>query len=162
MQPLTAPETGPPTMISARRAETTCPNAWESSGSRGHGVSAPVPDRSRFRPAEPTDVPDHGQPDRRRELGCTAMHRARAERVRPRMLRLMAGLGLALLAFVATGTTQGSTPPSDRPEGFARFVHPINPDATPAPRLPGVPGQESLLEPLNHPFHPRNHQNELS
>ncbi len=122
--------------------------------------AAPVPDRSRFRPAEPTDVPDHGQPDRRHEVGCTAMHRERAERNRPRMLRLMTGLGLALLAFVATGTTEGSTPPSDRPEGFARFAHPINVDATPAPLLPGVPGQESLLGPLNHPFHPRNHQNE--
>jgi hypothetical protein len=122
--------------------------------------AAPVPDRLRFRPAEPTYLPDHGQPDRRREVGCTAMHRERGERNRPRMLRLIAGLGLALLAIVATGTTEGSTPPSDRPEGFARFAHPINPDATPAPLLPGVPGQESLLGPLNHPFHPRNHQNE--
>jgi hypothetical protein len=145
-------------MISTRRAEASCRDRLKSPGPHVRRVS--WWSRQSIMPSQAGEE-DSGRP----EVGNScrprrAEHRARVERNRPRTLRLMAGLGLALLAVVATGTTEGSTPPSDRPEGFARFAHPINPDATPAPLLPGVPGQESLLGPLNHPFHPRNHQNE--
>jgi hypothetical protein len=76
-----------------------------------------------------------------------------------RLIRLLGSLSLLLPFVRAVGPTEGS-PPSDRPEVSARFIHAGDRHGSPDHRLPGLSGQESFRAPLQSGFEPQNRENE--